>query len=88
MVHLDYDNCFEGWRGPARIRDERFSLQLASSLPYLAVETAPERADFSLAPVSHLANAIHMAEPAAHGVVALAPGATVDAWMRLDIGVL
>ena len=26
--HLDFDNCFEGWRGPARIRDERFSLQL------------------------------------------------------------
>ena len=28
--HLDYDHCFEGWRGRARIRDERFSLQLAS----------------------------------------------------------
>lgn len=88
VVHLDYDHTFEGWRGPARIRDERLSLQLASSLPYLAVETAPERAVFSLAPVSQVANAIHMAEPAAHGVVALAPGATVDAWMRLDIGVV
>ena len=22
LSHLDFDNCFEGWRGPARIRDE------------------------------------------------------------------
>jgi hypothetical protein len=29
-----------------------------------------------------------MAEPAAHGLVALAPGATLDAWMRLDLAVL
>ena len=44
VSHLDFDHSFEGWRGPARIRDERFSLQLASSLPYLGVATAPERA--------------------------------------------
>jgi aldose 1-epimerase len=88
VSHLDFDHSFEGWRGPARIRDERFSLQLASSLSYLAVETAPERVHFSLAPVSHVANAIHMAEPAVHGLVALAPGATMEAWMRLEVAVL
>ncbi len=43
LSHLDFDNCFEGWRGPARIRDERFSLQLASSLPYLVVYTPPDK---------------------------------------------
>ena len=42
LSHLDFDNCFEGWRGPARIRDERFSLQLTSSLPYLVVYTPAE----------------------------------------------
>ena len=31
-AHLDFDNCFEGWRGAARIRDEKMSLQLSSSL--------------------------------------------------------
>ena len=41
-----------------------------------------------IAPVSHLSNAIHMAEPAAHGLVALAPGATLEAMMRLDIAVI
>ncbi len=88
LAHLDFDSCFEGWRGPARIRDERFSLQLASSLPYLVVYTPPERDYFCVEPVSHVSNAIHMAEPAAHGLVALAPGATFDAWMRLDVAVL
>jgi aldose 1-epimerase len=88
LSHLDFDNCFEGWRGPARIRDERFSLQLTSSLPYLVVYTPPERGYFCVEPVSHVSNAIHMAEPAAHGLVALAPAATLDAWLRLDVAVL
>jgi aldose 1-epimerase len=38
--------------------------------------------------VSHVNNAIHMAEPAAHGLVALAPGATLEAAMRLDVAVV
>ena len=42
VVHLGFDNCFEGWRGPARIRDEKFSLQLTSSLAYLVVFTPQE----------------------------------------------
>jgi aldose 1-epimerase len=88
LSHLDFDNCFEGWRGPARIRDERFSLQLSSSLPYLVVYTPPDRDFFCVEPVSHVSNAIHMAEPAAHGLVALAPGATLEAWMKLDVAVL
>jgi aldose 1-epimerase len=88
LSHLDFDHCFDGWRGPARIRDERFSLQLASSLPYLVVYTPPERDYFCVEPVSHVSNAIHMAEPSAHGLVALAPGATLDAWMKLDVVVV
>ena len=88
LSHLDFDNCFEGWRGPARIRDERFSLQLSSSLTSLVVYTPPERDYFCVEPVSHVSNAIHMAEPATHGLVALVPGATLEAWMKLEIAVL
>jgi aldose 1-epimerase len=88
LSHLDFDNCFEGWRGPARIRDERFSLQLSSSLPYLVVYTPPERDYFCVEPVSHVSNAVHMADPAAHGLVALAPGATLEASMTLAVSVL
>ena len=88
LSHLAYDNCFEGWRGPARIRDARFSLQLTSSLRYLVVYTPPERDYFCVEPVSHVSNAVHMADPAAHGLAALAPGAVLEASMTLDVGVV
>ncbi len=88
LSHLDFDHCFEGWRGPARIRDERFSLQLVSELPYLVVYTPPERDYFCVEPVSHVSNAVHMAEPTTRGLVALAPGETTEASMRLDIAVI
>ena len=85
VAPMDFDHCFEGWRGPARIRDEKLSLKLESSLPYLVVFTPPTRDYFCVEPVSHVPNALHMAEPARHGLRALAPGASVDAWMRLQV---
>ena len=88
IVHLDFDNCFEGWKGPARIRDERFSLQLTSSLRYLVVYTPQHRDYFCVEPVSHVSNAIHMADPAAHGLRSVAPGESIDAAMKLEVGVV
>jgi aldose 1-epimerase len=85
VAHLDFDHCFEGWRGAARIRDERFSLSLASSLDRLVVFTPREREYFCVEPVSHVNNAIHMADPLAHGLRSLAPGETMHAWMQLDV---
>jgi aldose 1-epimerase len=85
VAHLGFDHCFEGWRGAARIRDEKHSVKLTSSLPYLVVYT-PEQFDFfCVEPVSHVSNAIHMAEPAAHGLRSLAPGQVADAWMKLEV---
>ncbi len=86
VAHLAFDNCFEGWRGPARIRDEKLSLRLSSSLPYLVVFTPATKEYYCVEPVSHVSNAIHMSDPAAHGLRALAPQATFDAWMKLEIG--
>jgi aldose 1-epimerase len=88
VAHLDFDNCFEGWHGPARIRDEKFSLQLSSNLPYLVVYTPADKEYFCVEPVSHVSNAIHMAEPAMHGLRSLEPGATFDGSMQLDIAVV
>ena len=88
VSHLAFDNCFDGWSGPARIRDEKFSLQLSSSLDHLVVFTPQDRDYFCVEPVSHVSNAIHMADPAAHGLRSLAPGETFEAWMKLDIAVL
>jgi aldose 1-epimerase len=86
VVHLRFDHCFEGWQGPARVRDEKLSLRLTSSLPYLVVFTPPDRDYFCVEPVSHVSNAIHMADPAAHGLRTLAPRERFEAWMHLEIG--
>ena len=85
VANLSFDHCFEGWRGAARIRDEKLSLTLTSSLPYLVVFTPQDRDYFCVEPVSHVSNAIHMSDPLAHGLRKLAPGATFDAWMKLDV---
>jgi aldose 1-epimerase len=86
VSHLAFDNCFEGWRGPARIRDERLSLRLTSSLGYLVVFTPGAKPYYCVEPVSHVSNAIHMADPAAHGLRTLEPGERFEAWMKLEIG--
>lgn len=83
--HLDFDHVFEGWPGHARIRDEALAVTLASSLPYLVVYTPPQQPHFCVEPVSHVIDAIRMDTPAAHGIVALAPGETMRAWMTLDV---
>jgi aldose 1-epimerase len=85
VAHLGFDHCFEGWRGAARLRDEKLSLKLTSSMPYLVVFTPATRDYFCVEPVSHVSNAIHMADPLAHGLRSVAAGASVDAWMRLEI---
>jgi aldose 1-epimerase len=83
--YLSFDHCFEGWQGAARLRDERLSLRLTSSLPYLVVYTPADKPYYCVEPVSHVSNAIHMADPAAHGLRTLQPGETMQAWMRLDV---
>jgi aldose 1-epimerase len=88
VSHMDFDHCFDGWRGPARIRDEKFSLQLTSSLDRLVVYTPQQRDFFCVEPVSHVSNAIHMADPLAHGLRSVAPGETFSVWMQLDIAVV
>ena len=50
--------------------------------------TPQDRDYFCVEPVSHVSNAIHMADPAAHGLRSVAPGETFEATMKLDISVL
>jgi aldose 1-epimerase len=85
VAHLEFDNCFEGWRGAARLRDEKLSLRLTSSLPYLVVFTPQAKPYFCVEPVSHVSNAIHMADPLACGLKSVEPGQRLDAWMRLEV---
>jgi aldose 1-epimerase len=85
VAPMDWDTGFDGWRGAARIRDELFALRLTSSLDRLVVFTPPLKPYFCIEPVSHVTNAIHMAEPLQHGLRVLAPGQVFDAWMRLEV---
>ena len=88
VAHLNFDHVFEGWTGPARLRDEVLSLQLRSSLGYLVVYTPRDEEWFCVEPVSHISNAIHMADPASHGLRTLEPGESLHATMTLDIALL
>jgi aldose 1-epimerase len=88
VAGLAFDNCFDGWTGPAHIRDEKFALQLTSSASHLVVYTPATKAYFCVEPVSHVSNAIQMADPVAEGLVALPPGATTELWMTLDVAPL
>ena len=88
VSQLDFDNCFEGWSRLARIRDELFALELSSSLPYLVVYTPHDKDYFCVEPVSHVSDAIHMADPASHGLLRLEPGQTTEAWMKVDVSPL
>lgn len=83
--HLDYDHCFDGWRGAARLRDEALSVSITSSLERLVVFTPPTRDYYCVEPVSHVSDAIHMVTPESHGLVALAAGEAFDAWMKIDV---
>ena len=85
VADLAFDHCFEGWRGAARIDDEKLAMRLTSSLPYLVVFTPTTKPYYCVEPVSHVGNAIQMADPAAHGLRAVAPGASFEAWMKLEV---
>ncbi len=85
VAHLDFDHCFDGWSGAVRIRDEKLSLSLSSSLQRLVVYTPPHETFFAVEPVSHVNNAIHMAEPTQHGLHSVAGGESTSAWMLLQV---
>ncbi len=85
VAHLSFDHCFEGWRGAARLRDEKLSIKLSSNLSYLVVYTPQHKPYFCVEPVSHVSNAIQMADPRAHGLRELQPAERFEAWMRLDV---
>ena len=88
VAHLDYDNCFEGWRGAARIRDEKLSMKLSASVPYLVVYTPQDKPFYCVEPASHVSNALHMAEPALHGLRTVKPGETLEASFLLEVAPL
>jgi aldose 1-epimerase len=85
VAHLAHDNCFEGWTGVARIRDETLAVTLTSSLPHVVVFTPQDRDFFCVEPVSHVSNALNAPQPLALGVRPLARGECWVASMRIAV---
>lgn len=82
---LALDHCFDGWDGRAVVDSAGLRLQLTSDLGCLVVYTPAEMPQFCVEPVSHVNNAVQAADPLGQGLVNLAPGAELTAWMHLLI---
>lgn len=80
-----FDHCFDGWDGVAQVRDERFALTLRAPARHVVVFTPATRPFFCVEPVTHTNNAIHLADPLAEGLRALAPGETAALDMTLEV---
>jgi aldose 1-epimerase len=85
VATLALDHCFEGWPGRARLSDEHFIVELTSSLRRVVVFTPADRPFYCVEPVSHVNNAVNSREPLARGLLELAPGESVQAWMNLAV---
>ena len=84
---LPADACFDGWNGVVRIEDDVMRLRLESALTRLVVGT--EAGAFTVAPVSHVPNAVHLhaagAATADLGLAVLQPGESLLAQLRLSV---
>jgi aldose 1-epimerase len=87
---LDVDHCFDGWDGMVHLRDELLHTRLSSNLDRLVVFTNDLRDFIAVEPVSHVNNAINMAQATpvsgpGLGVRILQPGESMTAWMRIEV---
>jgi aldose 1-epimerase len=86
---LDIDHCFDGWSGSLQLEEAGLRITVSSDLNCLVVFSTPERDSIALEPVSHVNNALALAQqagtpPQALGLHVLQPGATFAASMRIQ----
>ena len=87
---LDVDHCFDGWDGMVHLRDALLHTRLTSNLDRLVVFTNDQRDFVAIEPVSHVNNAINMADATPLsgpdlGVRILQPGDSMTARMRIEV---
>jgi aldose 1-epimerase len=85
---LGIDNCFEGWGGETRLRDEVMQIQISSNVQRLVVFTTEEKDFVAIEPVSHANNAMNAVsaeESAVRGVVTLEPGQSWQVSMQIAV---
>lgn len=83
---LDIDNCFDGWRGVATLRNAQWTARLESNLERLVVFTTPDKDFIAIEPVSHVNNAMNSADdPKDLGVVVLGAGQSYQVSMTIAV---
>jgi aldose 1-epimerase len=85
---LVVDNCFEGWRGEATLRDQAMHIHISSDMHRLVVFTNTEKDFVAIEPVSHANNAMNAGNPkesVARGVVTLEPGQSWQVSMQIAV---
>jgi aldose 1-epimerase len=87
---LDVDHCFDGWNGVLQLTEGGLRLQVTSDLNCLVVYTTPGRDSIALEPVSHVNNALALAQqtgvaPESLGLHVLQPGETCTARMQIQV---
>ncbi len=85
-AETELDNDVEGWDGVAEIHQPGgLTIRLTAPFRWLRVFTPASRNIVALEPVSHGANALNRADPAALGVVTLPPGGTLSGTIRVSV---
>ncbi len=83
---LDVDNCFDGWRGVATLRNAQWTARMESNLERLVVFTTPDKDFIAIEPVSHVNNAMNSADdPKELGVVVLGAGQSYQVSMTIAV---
>jgi aldose 1-epimerase len=89
VARLDVDHCYDEWDGAAILRDDVVAVRVTSSLSRLVVFTKPSRDSIAIEPVSHVNNALALAQAggdaAQLGLVTLAAGETLSAEMSIHV---
>lgn len=87
---LDVDHCFDGWDGTLVLTEGNLRMRVSSDLGCLVVFTTPQRDSIAIEPVSHVNNALALAQQSgqsaeARGLRVLQPGETFTASMRIQV---
>jgi aldose 1-epimerase len=87
---LDIDHCFDGCSGSLQLDEAGLRITVSSDLTCLVVFTTPARDSIALEPVSHVNNALALAQqagtpPEALGLRVLQPGESFAASMRIQV---
>ncbi len=90
LTGLNVDHCFDGWAGSLTLTDEFLRIRVTSDMTRLVVFTNDTKPFVAMEPVSHVNNALNLAEANPQlgqslGITVLQPGETLSAQMTISV---